>query len=48
MSMVKREHRLPREVVDALFLETCKVRWDATLSHLISLEVFLLIAGLLG
>lgn len=35
MSIVDHGHRLPREVVDALFLETCKVRWDGTLSYLI-------------
>lgn len=31
VSTVNQGHRLPREVVDALFLETCKVRWDGTL-----------------
>lgn len=33
-----------REVVDALSLETFRVMLDRTLSHLISLKVFLLIA----
>jgi len=32
---VKHWHRLPREVVDASSLETCKARLDGALSNLI-------------
>jgi len=35
MRVVKHWHRLPREVVDAPFLETFKVRLDEALSNLI-------------
>lgn len=45
MSIVNHGHRLPREVVDGLFLETSKVRLNGTLSHVISLKMSLLIAG---
>jgi len=37
-------HRLPRKVVDALSLETFKVRSDRALSSLIWLKMFLLTA----
>jgi len=39
---------LPREVVDAPFLETFKVRLDAVLSNLIWLKMSLLTAGRVG
>jgi len=42
--VVKHWHRLPREVVDAPFLEIFKVRLDA-LRNLIKLKMSLLIAG---
>jgi len=45
MRVVKHWHRLPREVADAPFLETCKVRLDGALSNLIQLKMFLLTAG---
>ena len=45
---VKHWHRLPREVVDAPFLETFKVRLDRALSTLILLYVSLFIARELG
>jgi len=44
MRVVKHWHRLPKEVVDALSLETFKVRMDRALSNLIKLKMFLLIA----
>jgi len=31
--VVKHRHRLPREVVEALSLETFKLRWDGALSN---------------
>ena len=34
---VRHWHRLPREVVDALSLETLKVRLDGTVSNLMEL-----------
>ena len=37
--------RLPREVGDALSLETFKVRLDGALSNLIQLNISLLLAG---
>jgi len=43
--VVKPWHRLPREVGDAPFLETLKVRLDKALSNLIELKMSLLIAG---
>ncbi|KAK4822200.1 hypothetical protein QYF61_011841 [Mycteria americana] len=45
MRVVKRWHRLPREVVDAPSLEALKVRLDGALSNLIWLKMSLLIAG---
>jgi len=45
VSVVKCWNRLPREVVDALSLETSKVRLDGALSNLIYLKMSLLIAG---
>jgi len=45
MRVVKPWHRLPREVGDAPFLETFKVRLDGALSNLIYLKMSLLIAG---
>jgi len=47
MRVVKPWHRLPREVVDALSLETFKIRLDRALSNLIEL-MSLLNAGGLG
>ncbi|KAK4822958.1 LOW QUALITY PROTEIN: hypothetical protein QYF61_024255 [Mycteria americana] len=44
MRVVKRWHRLPREVVEAPSLETFKVGLDEALSNLISLKMSLLIA----
>lgn len=35
MRVVAHWHKLPREVVDAPFLQTSKVRLDRALSHLI-------------
>ena len=43
--VVRPWNRLPREMVDALSLETLKVRLDGALSNLIELWVFLFIAG---
>jgi len=45
MRVVRHQHRLPREVVDAPCQETYKVRLDRALSNLIQLKVSLLIAG---
>jgi len=45
MRVVKRWHRLPREVVDAPSLETFKVRLDGALSSLVWLKMSLLMAG---
>jgi len=45
MTVVKHWNRLPREVLDAPSLETCKVRLDRALSDLIQLKMYLLIAG---
>jgi len=42
---VKHWRRLPREVVDALSLETFKFRLDGALSNLIQLKMSLLMAG---
>jgi len=41
-------HRLPREVVDAPYLETFKVRLDGALSNLIQSKMSLLTAGGVG
>jgi len=43
--VVKHWNRLPRAVVDALFLETFKVRLDGALSKLIELKMSQLTAG---
>jgi len=43
--VVKQWTRLPREVVDASFLETFKARLDGALSNLIYLKMSLLIPG---
>jgi len=48
MRVVKHWHRLPREVEEALSLETLKARLDRALSNLIWLKMFLLTAGQLG
>jgi len=48
MSVVKHCNRLPREVVDAPFLETFKTRLDGALSNLMELKMSLLTAGGLG
>jgi len=48
MRVVKHWHRLPREVVEALSLETLKARLDRALSNLIWLKISLLTAGRLG
>jgi len=45
MRVVKPWNTLPREVADAPFLETFKVRLDRALSNLIWLKMSLLIAG---
>ncbi|KAK4810324.1 hypothetical protein QYF61_018266 [Mycteria americana] len=46
--VLKRWHRLPREVIDAPSLETFKVRLDGALSNLISLKMSLLLQGGVG
>jgi len=43
--VVRHWHRLPREVVNASSLETCKARLDRALSNLIQLNMSLLLAG---
>jgi len=43
--LVKHWHRLPRDLVDALSLETFKVRLDQALSNLMKLSMPLSIAG---
>jgi len=45
MRVVKCWQRLPKEMVDAQFLETFKVRLAGALSNLIELEMSLLAAG---
>ena len=45
MRVVRHQYRLPREVVKAPNLETCKSRPDGALSNLIELWVFLHIAA---
>ena len=44
LRVLKHWNRFPREVVDAPSLETFKVRLDWTLSNLVWLKMFLLIA----
>jgi len=46
--VVKHWHRLPRDVVDAPFLQTFKVRLDRALSNQIWLRMCLLTAWGLG
>jgi len=46
--VVKHQHSLPREVVDALSLETFKARLDWALSNQIRLKMSLLTAEGLG
>lgn len=48
MSVVKYQHMLPREVVDAPSLETVKARLDKAVSNLSQLNMSLLIAGGVG
>ena len=48
MRMVKRWHRLPREVIDGSSLETFKVRLDGALSNLIQSKMSPLTAGGVG
>jgi len=48
MRVVKHWNRLPREAVEAPFLETFKVRLAGVLSNLIQLKMSLLTAGVLG
>jgi len=43
--MVKHWSRLPREVVEAPFLETFKVRLDGALSNVVCLKMSLLTSG---
>jgi len=43
--VVKHWHRLPREVVEALSLETFQARSDGALSNLVWLKMSLLTAG---
>jgi len=45
MRVVKPRHRIPREVVDGLSLESVKVELDGALSNLIQLKMSLLTAG---
>jgi len=45
MRMVKHQHRLPREVVDAPSLETFRIRLDGALSNLIESKMPLFITG---
>jgi len=45
MGVVKRWHRLPREVVDAPSLKAFQARLDGALSNLIWLKMSLLMAG---
>ena len=46
--VVKHQHGLPREVLDAPPLETFKARLDGALSNLIEQKMSLLTAGGLG
>jgi len=48
MKVVKHWNRLPREVVEAPFLETFKARLDGGLSNLVWLVMSLLTGGGLG
>jgi len=48
MRVVKHWNRLPREVVEALSLETFKTRLNGALSNLIELKISMLAAGGLG
>ena len=43
--MARHWNRLPREVVEAQFLEAFKIRLDQALSNLIQLQVFLSTVG---
>ena len=45
MRVVRHWHGLPRRVVDAMSLETFRVRLDLALSNLIKLWMSLLVAG---
>jgi len=45
MRVVKHWNRFPRQVVDALSLETFEIRLDGALSNLIQLKMSLLFAG---
>jgi len=45
MRVAKHWHRLPREVVDALTLETFRARLDGALNSLMRLRMSLLTAG---
>jgi len=48
MRVLRRWHRLPREVVEAPSLETFQVKSDGVLSNLYLLKMSLLTAGGLG
>jgi len=48
MRVVKHWNRLPRELAEALSLETFKVKLGGALSNLVSLKMSLLTAGGLG
>jgi len=48
MRLMKHWNGLPKEVFDALSLETFKARLDRALSNLIQLKMSLLTAGGLG
>lgn len=48
VGLVSHWHRLPRDVTDALSLETFKSRLDRALSNLISLKMSLFMLGEVG
>ena len=48
MRVVKHWNRLPREIVEAPYLETFQARLDGALSNLTKLKMSLLTAGGLG